>query len=319
MDIHIQKGTSVSLHSQLVTQISMQITSGLLKPGAKLPSIRSLSQRLGVHHNTCLSAYKELEEVGLIEIRHGSGARVMMLEEDRKADAARRLPDVSELDQLAAFFVRQVTQKGYAWSECLAALEAARKNAGTQARPSLVFVDIHADILPVFQAELEQALGCPVKAVLLDDLKAETARSSHFVVSRYHCQSLKEKLKSLGGEEKDWQERMTIIDVGSGQDELAIIRKLPADSLVVVISASSIILRQAEAVVKALRGEEIYIRTILIDHESAGEVQRVLRRGQAIFTDGLCARRLETITRKPLHIIRVIQDREMEKLKAFRV
>lgn len=62
MEISIQKGTSISLHEQLVTQISMQIASGILKPGAKLPSIRALSQKLGIHHNTCLNAYKELEK-----------------------------------------------------------------------------------------------------------------------------------------------------------------------------------------------------------------------------------------------------------------
>lgn len=316
MEISIQKGTSISIHEQLVTQVSMQIASGVLAPGAKLPSIRALSTKLGIHHNTCLSAYRELENVGLISIRHGSGARVIALEPDR--GTRQKLKDGATLDlaQLAEFFVAQVVKHNCRWEDALSALENAQQAMGRQFRQPLVFVDIHADILPVFQAELQQALNRPVKAVLLGHLKPQEETESHFVVSRYHYLALREALSVVNGDGK-LNDRITVIDVGAVRQELELIRQLPVDALVAVVSRSTIILQQAEAVIKALRGEEVYIRTILAGLESQGELQRIMKRAQVTFVDWLCAAELKTLTHKPLHTIRTIPPREIDKLKAF--
>lgn len=320
MEISIQKGTSVSLHEQLVTQISMQIAAGILKPGVKLPSIRALSQKLGVHHNTCLNAYKELEKNGLIQIRHGSGIRVATTDQDTVRPSVPTSTEPIELDQIADFFVQQVIRGGYNWDSALAALENAWQQRREQVSQPLVVVDIHADILPVFQAELQHVLNRPVEKALLSQLDPQSARNSHFVVSRYHYQTLKDQLRSqLGKELSDHQiaERTRVIDVGAVRQELDLIKQLPKDALITVVSGSTIILQQAEAVIKALRGEEVYIRTILSGHETQAELQRVLKRSQAIFADWLCVPQLQALTRKPIHSIRTIPTHEIEKLKAF--
>lgn len=330
MDISIQKGTSVSIHEQLVTQISMQIASGILIPGIKLPSIRAMSQKLGIHHNTCLSAYRELETIGLIHIRHGSGARVAITEQDQSLNPSAKEGAPIELNQLAHFFVRQIIRQDCRWEDALNALEKARQAMSAQFRQPLVFVDIHADILPIFQTELQQALNRPVKTVLLSHLDPNQEPEAHFVVSRYHYQALKDKLNigleqlnghgngnGSGNGRDSLSERITVIDVGAVRQELELIKQLPAEALIVVISKSTIILQQAEAVIKALRGEEVYIRTMLAGHESVGELQRVIKRAHATFTDWLCAPELRTLTSKTLHTIRTIPQRELDKLKAF--
>lgn len=320
MEISIQKNTSISIHEQLVTQISMQIAAGVLKPGAKLPSIRALSQKLGIHHNTCLSAYKELEKGNLVVIRHGSGARVATTDQDGNRKLFAKSVETGNLTQLAEFFVHQVQQAGYLWDDALTALEEARQTFQEQVRQPLILVDIHPDILPVFQTELQQALKRPVQQSLISQLNPAIEKNSHFVVSRYHYQALKSKLReNWGSESTDSQltDKITVIDVGAVQQELALIKQLPADALVAVISTSTIILQQAEAVIKALRGEEIYIRTMHAGHESLGETQRVLKRAQAVFADWLCIPELQQLTRKPVHAIRTIPTHELEKLKAF--
>lgn len=320
MDVSVQKGTSISIHEQLVTQISMQVASGLLSPGTKLPSIRALSKKLGIHHNTCLSAYRELETIGLIDIRHGSGARVATMDPDRLTGASLRDHAIADLNQLAEFFVQQVARQDFNWEDALQALEQAHENQNEQFRQPLVFVDIHADILPVFQTELQQALNRPVKAVLLGKLDPVKERDSHFVVSRYHYQALREKLRNGSAEpglNDDITGRITVVDVGSVPHELELIRQLPVDALVAVISRSTIILHQAEAVIKALRGEEVYIRTMLAGHESLGELQRVIKRAHTTFADWLCAGELKGIGTKSVHPIRTIPQRELDKLKAF--
>ncbi len=320
MDISIQKGTSVSIHEQLVTQISMQIASGLLSPGTKLPSIRALSNKLGIHHNTCLSAYRELETLGLVSIRHGSGARVSATEQDRFQGLPHKGGHLIDLGQLADFFVQQVIRQDFRWEDALQALEKARQNLSEQIRQPLVFVDIHADILPVFQKELQQALNRPVKTILLNQLEPNHEKESHFIVSRYHYQALKDKLGQAAGSyllNGDLAKRITVVDVGAVRQELELIKQLPQDALIAVVSRSTIILQQAEAVIKALRGEEVYIRTMLAGHESIGELQRVIKRAHATFTDWLCAPELESLTNKTLYTIRTIPSRELDKLKAF--
>ncbi|MBX9721125.1 MAG: GntR family transcriptional regulator, partial [Candidatus Obscuribacterales bacterium] len=74
--ISISKDGPVPVKDQLIEQIGLQIASGTLKAKDKLPSIRALAQRLGIHHSTVTAAYNHLEEAGLLEIRQGSGVRV---------------------------------------------------------------------------------------------------------------------------------------------------------------------------------------------------------------------------------------------------
>lgn len=310
MDIHIQKDTTVSLHTQLVTQISIQIASGLLKPGAKLPSIRALSKKLAIHHNTCLTAYRELADIGLIELKHGSGARVKMFDTDHPVP----LPENSDLTLLAEFFTRQVKQLGYGWEEAKAALEAAQDQLNNKAT-KLIFIDLHADILPVFKAELEQALKYPIHTETTDSFNPVAERHSHFIVNRYHIQGLQDRLKSVIPDPKERQKQITVIDVGSGQQELNQVHKVPNGTLMAIVSASTIILRQAEAVIRAVRGEELLIRTFLYGEEPMAELQQLCQRAKIIFADWLCLPKIQPLTPFAIQPIQTIPDHEIEKLK----
>ena len=76
MQVAINPDSPIPLHDQLVTQLSLSIAAGLLPQGHRLPSVRALSQRLGVHRNTVLAAYREMAELGLVVTQVGSGVRV---------------------------------------------------------------------------------------------------------------------------------------------------------------------------------------------------------------------------------------------------
>ncbi|MBS0242362.1 MAG: PLP-dependent aminotransferase family protein [Proteobacteria bacterium] len=65
------------------------IIDGLLAPGAKLPSSRSLAEQLGVRRNAIVTAYEHLMSDGLIEARHGSGTFVAV---DLPSPAVARVP-----------------------------------------------------------------------------------------------------------------------------------------------------------------------------------------------------------------------------------
>lgn len=66
----------VSLHDQIVTQISLGILSGDLGPDERLPGIRTLSQRFNIPSAVVNAAYKQLERQNWVEFRRGSGVCV---------------------------------------------------------------------------------------------------------------------------------------------------------------------------------------------------------------------------------------------------
>ncbi|MCX5772503.1 MAG: GntR family transcriptional regulator [Candidatus Hydrogenedentes bacterium] len=69
IDIH----SSVAVYVQIENHVQFAIASGRLKPGDKLPSVRELSERLGVNPNTIAKAYRDLEVMGLLYTRRGMG------------------------------------------------------------------------------------------------------------------------------------------------------------------------------------------------------------------------------------------------------
>jgi DNA-binding transcriptional MocR family regulator len=62
-----------TLYDEVVSKIMKLIETEVLKPGAKLPSLRQLKQNLKVSSSTVLHAYSILEGKGLIESRPQSG------------------------------------------------------------------------------------------------------------------------------------------------------------------------------------------------------------------------------------------------------
>ena len=73
--------TSIASAQARVTQriceaIKGQIASGLLGPGARLPSTRSLAAEWGVSRTTVTAAYEQLIAEGYLETRQGARAQV---------------------------------------------------------------------------------------------------------------------------------------------------------------------------------------------------------------------------------------------------
>ncbi len=64
------------IYRQIVDQLRQLIAADTLQPGDPLPSVRQLAADLGVNLNTVAIAYRQLAGEGLVEIKHGRGARV---------------------------------------------------------------------------------------------------------------------------------------------------------------------------------------------------------------------------------------------------
>ena len=64
---YVVPGSGEPIYEQLIRQVKHAISSGTLKTGDQLPTVRDLATRLVINPNTVARAYRELEQMGLLE------------------------------------------------------------------------------------------------------------------------------------------------------------------------------------------------------------------------------------------------------------
>ncbi|MDA3900637.1 MAG: GntR family transcriptional regulator [Spirochaetes bacterium] len=73
MKFSLNSASGVPFYRQIIQQIERAVLSGMLQPGYKLPTIRSLAIELKINPNTIARAYSELEIKGVVTTQVGSG------------------------------------------------------------------------------------------------------------------------------------------------------------------------------------------------------------------------------------------------------
>ena len=68
--------STVAVYVQIENEIRFAIASGKLKSGDQLPSVRQMSETLGINPNTVAKSYRDLEVMGLLYTRRGMGVYV---------------------------------------------------------------------------------------------------------------------------------------------------------------------------------------------------------------------------------------------------
>lgn len=76
MIITLDLNNPKSTYLQIVDAVRKAIATGAIKPGDQLPTIREVAVQTRVNRNTVSRAYLELEHLGLIRSRQGSGCYV---------------------------------------------------------------------------------------------------------------------------------------------------------------------------------------------------------------------------------------------------
>lgn len=266
--ISISKESSVPVREQLIEQIGLQIASGTLKAKDKLPSIRALAQRLGIHHSTVTSAYNHLAEAGLLDIRQGSGVRVA----GRAADETLKEPS---LEQLFKQFLARASDSGMSREdvkECVARLLKSEKVE------RVLVVDRNVDFHPILKAELQPHLKLPVEPITAEVLKGKPQylTSSLIVTSFYH-------LFPLQAFPLD-PTRFIVCTVEPGSDELGALKNLKQGSIVAFVSISPTLLKMATNMSAALRGEEVAVRCLQLSEKT--EIAYLMKHADLVICDG---------------------------------
>ena len=73
MNFNLDNKSGVPFYRQIIQQIEYNIAIGNIKPGFKLPTVRSLAITLKINPNTVAKAYNELEIKGIVTTQVGSG------------------------------------------------------------------------------------------------------------------------------------------------------------------------------------------------------------------------------------------------------
>jgi DNA-binding transcriptional regulator YhcF (GntR family) len=157
MRLWLNRTGEVSLREQLVTQVVLGILCQELLPGQRLPSTRELARRFAIHANTASAAYKQLEQEGWLEFRHGSGVYVRA-----SRPAAPLSPELAAeyaVDQLIGDLVAKARKQGVA--EPVVRERLRRWLALTPPSRWLV-IDPDPELRRIVMYEMEQALALPV-------------------------------------------------------------------------------------------------------------------------------------------------------------
>ncbi len=273
MKISINKESSIPIRDQLIEQLGLQIASGTLVAHEKLPSIRALADRLGVHYSTITAAYNHMADVGLLEVRQGSGVRVASSGRKVEADDS-----ALNLEEMFAQFIASASERGYSREQVENCLTVLRQRKPLK---RILAVDANKDFHKVILGELTPHFKLPVEAItpteFLEDLSQ--MEDSLLVASLYHIFSFQKHVKDLT--------RLIACNIEPARTELEAVAKLPANSLVVLVSVSPTLMHMASNLVAAMRGEEIAVRSIERDDQK--ELKYIVKHADLFVCDSLSA------------------------------
>jgi len=112
--IEINNKSPLPIYSQIADQFVHLVATGLLKSGERVPTIRELAVQLEINPNTVAKAYLELQNMGLLDTRQGTGTFIK--------DTCRILSSPEKeisLNQLTQKFLDDVLRLGYTKEEVL--------------------------------------------------------------------------------------------------------------------------------------------------------------------------------------------------------
>jgi GntR family transcriptional regulator len=115
--------SGVPIYLQLKEQIRHACETGALRPGDSLPGMRSLAESMVINPNTVARVYRELEQEGLLELRHGVGAFVAVAGVTTRWTAA-RAGQMKAAQKAAKAFVIDLRRRGLEADEIRRLIEA---------------------------------------------------------------------------------------------------------------------------------------------------------------------------------------------------
>ncbi|PWU18445.1 MAG: hypothetical protein C5B48_14725, partial [Candidatus Rokuibacteriota bacterium] len=189
------------VHVQLRAQIRHLISTGSLKPGMQLPTVRQLAGFLRINRNTVVRALADLSQDGYLESRQGRGTFVVERPPAREGRAAR------SLERLVEDALDRARRLGFTHEELLATI-AARAPHGRAHRPvkaRALLIECNQPELAHYREQLEAELPLQIDRLLVDELESRLLAGPHFmeayrvvITTFFHIHEVKQALPASG-------------------------------------------------------------------------------------------------------------------------
>jgi GntR family transcriptional regulator len=280
IQFRIQPDSEIPASTQLFNQIRFAIASRQYPPGYKLPSTRALAMQTGLHRNTISKVYRQLEEDGFVESLAGSGIYVRA--QGHEGGSKLQSPILKQHPQ--AYKVVQQALDELLGQGC--SLNQARElflaeidwrlRCSARVLVAAPTQDIGAGELMVY--ELEQSLKIPIQLVAMEQLASvlDLTTSATVVTNRYFIADV----EAIAAPKAV---RVIPLDIYDYTKEINLLKNLPKESCVGIISLSSGIARAAEVILHGLRGDELLVMTS--QPKDAYKLQAVVKRAEVIISD----------------------------------
>jgi GntR family transcriptional regulator len=256
LNFQIQSDSEVPASKQLFAQIQFAIASGQYPPAHRLPSTRQLAMITGLHRNTISKVYQQLEENGLVESIAGSGIYVKLHERDNKAN---------ESDSLVAASIRAIKEGVDRVLELGCTIDQVKElffeeiDWRISCCDRVVVTVPHRDLAAgeIIQQELQTTLGIEIELIELEQLPKKILEKINFgtlITNRYF---IKEVLAIVPPNSF----RVVPIDIYDYNKELEIIKRLPPQACLGIVSLSEGTLSVASSIVNSQRGDDLLVLT----------------------------------------------------------
>jgi GntR family transcriptional regulator len=286
MQFHIQTDSEIPVSKQLYDQMLFAIASRQFSPGHRLPSTRQLAMQTGLHRNTISKVYNQLETTGLVESVPGSGIYVKSLGHESNHLLANSSidPNLSAID-LVSQSLNTLLAQGYSLTQSRELfLTEIDWRWRCSARVFLTVPQVEIGAGELMLQELQQSLGIPVQLVALEKLEAELVKShaATVVTTRYFIAAVESQL-AASTVVKPRSIRVIPVDLQDYEKELALVKTLPKNSYVGIVSLSAGILAVAEMMVHSMRGEDLLVMTCQTNDNY--KLNAIIRRAHTIISD----------------------------------
>ena len=292
MKLWLSKNSEVSIHEQLVEQITLGIASHDLKPGEKLPSTREIARRFSVHPNTVSAAYSYLVDAGLLQFRRGSGVYV--------ADpSVKNLPD-NGLDGLIDKLFENAAGLGFTSEQVrdrlLCRLDEAQSNA-------FLLIESDSQLSAILAEEVFESTGCRVDSVTFEAFEPVAVDNKVLLVAMF---DEREKLQPLLGPGQN----CIFLKANSVPDSMAGRSRPDETDLIAVVSGWSRFLSLAKLFLLAAR---LNPETIIARDTNHPGWRSGLQNASLIICDSLTAREFDGDPR--LRRFPLIADSSLDELR----
>jgi DNA-binding transcriptional regulator YhcF (GntR family) len=296
VDFVLNRRGGVPLRDQLLAQLELKILGGGIAPGQRLPSVRVLARRMGLHPNTVSAAYRDLERAGHVELRRGAGVYV-------RCGTPTSIQDAGGLDEMIRQTLRVALRKGHSGPEIRSAVERWLRAAPAE---RVVVVDPRTETIDLVAHEIRTALCVPAAGCTLEQLEREPDLLSGALALAlpYHVATVSRLAPAA---------QLEMIHVAPSASDQQQVTELASGAVVLVVSRSPILLQFAAALVGGLRGDEVLVETRLASRRA--EWRRLLPAADIVFADALVVAEVREAKPRRVRELRLVSQVDLERVR----